>query len=249
MHVYIYDSFLNQKKYDNILTRVETRITDLGLNGKICRLGAMKSIKDMVEGELKRGATTIIAVGNDKTVSQVVNTMAPLNSTTPLGIIPIGRRENIISAALGIETAEEACETLSARRIEKLDLGTANNYYFLAGATIGGKGTILEIKSYSVEIMEEGEIKIINLPPSENFPANPQDGVLDLYIQTVGKKKFLFGKEKAAGQSVFPLKKLSVMNIKNQPLILDGTITVNTPIEIGVEKQRLNVIVGKGRKF
>ncbi len=34
MHVYVYDSFLNQKKYDRILARLETRITDLGLNGK-----------------------------------------------------------------------------------------------------------------------------------------------------------------------------------------------------------------------
>jgi len=42
MHVYVYDSFLNQKKYDRILARLETRITDLGLNGKISILLIMK---------------------------------------------------------------------------------------------------------------------------------------------------------------------------------------------------------------
>ncbi|MCK4553680.1 hypothetical protein KAU19_01815, partial [Candidatus Parcubacteria bacterium] len=64
MHIYIYDSYVNQKKYDKVLARIETRITDLGLNGKISRLGLMKNIPDLVYNELKRGVKTIIAVGN-----------------------------------------------------------------------------------------------------------------------------------------------------------------------------------------
>ena len=101
MHIYIYDSFVNQKKYDKILARIETRITDLELNGKISRLGVMKNIPDIVSNELKRGAKTIIAVGNDKTINQVINSLA--GSQVPLGIIPIGRENNQISFALGIE--------------------------------------------------------------------------------------------------------------------------------------------------
>ena len=58
MHVYIYDSFLGHKKFDNTLARIETRLTDLGLNGKISRMGAMKNIQSTVSNELKRGAKT-----------------------------------------------------------------------------------------------------------------------------------------------------------------------------------------------
>ena len=50
MHVYIYDSFLNHKKFEKIIARIETRVTDLGLNGKINRLvdhGIAIGIKDL----------------------------------------------------------------------------------------------------------------------------------------------------------------------------------------------------------
>ncbi len=264
MHVYIYDSFVNHKKYNNILARIETRLTDLGLNGKICRLGAMKNIREMVKSELSRGAKTIVAVGNDQTVSQVLNALAQstdpapyqktLNPTPPMGIIPVNGENNSIAAALGIGPGEEACETLSARRVEKLDLGMANDAYFLSTASITNQGTVVTIKNYSVELLEEGEINIINLPPKEMvLPReaifNPQDGFLDLLIQTKKNKKRLFAGAQEMSQSVFPVTLLSLSNDRGRPLLLDGSLEVRSPAEIKLIKKKLNIIVGKERNF
>ncbi|MCG2698372.1 hypothetical protein L6307_04800 [Candidatus Parcubacteria bacterium] len=249
MHVYIYDSFLNQKKYEKVTARIETRITDLGLNGKINRLGPMKNINDLISNELKRGAKTITAVGNDATVCRAINSMA--GSEVPLGIIPISKEKNSIAASLGIGLEEEACDVLSARRIIKLDLGKANNFYFLANASIANRGTTIEInKHYSIEILEDGEVGIVNLGADnkslpENINSNPQDGILELFIKTKQSKTFL---KKLTGQSIFPFKKLTIVN-RHHPVVLDGTIKINSPIEISVEKQALNVIVGKERGF
>lgn len=265
MHIYIYDSFVNQKKYDKILAMIETRITDLGLNGKISRLaplnnlpkqgkcptglGLMKNIPSLVENELKTGAKTIVAVGNDRTVSQVINSMAGNNAL--MGIIPIGKTNNLIAAGLGIESEEEACDILSARRIIKLDLGKANNQYFLTKAAIVNQGTVVEIdKNYSIEIMGHGEVNIINMSTdSDNLPKNvkfnPQDGILELFIKTKEHKNFL---KKITGQSIFPFKKLTAIN-KREPMILDGVLKIPAPVEISAAKQALNVIVGKERNF
>ena len=249
MHIYIYDSYVNQKKYDKVLARIETRITDLGLNGKISRLGLMKNIPDLVYNELKRGVKTIIAVGNDKTVNQVVNSLA--GSQVPLGIIPVGKDNNLISAALGIEPEEAACDILSARRIVSLDLGKANSQYFLTNASIDNKGTIVEMdKNYSIEIMEQGQVNIINLAAGnidlpKNAKFNPQDGVLELFISTRQSKHFL---KKIIGRSIFPFEKLTIIN-KREPIILDGVIKIPAPVEISVAGQMLNVIVGKERNF
>ncbi|MCK4554657.1 hypothetical protein KAU19_06910 [Candidatus Parcubacteria bacterium] len=249
MHIYIYDSFVNQKKYNKILARIETRITDLGLNGKISRLGLMKNIPDLVENELKRGAKTIIAVGNDKTVNQVINSLA--GGQIPLGIIPVGKDNNLIATALGIEPEEAACDILSARRIINLDLGKANNQYFLTNAVIDNQNTIIEMdKDYSIEIMEQGRVNIINLAARDmdlpkNAKFNPQDGVLELFISTKQSKYFL---KKIIGQSIFPFKKLTIIN-KRKPVILDGVIRIPAPVEISVAGQMLNVIVGKERGF
>lgn len=258
MHVYIYDSFLSHKKYENILARVETRLTDLGLNGKINRMGAMKNVKVSVENELKRGAKTIIAVGNDATIGQVVNAMAgagQIGRAIPLAVIPIGDKNNFIARSLGIPAEVEACDVLSARRIEKIDLGQANNYFFIADARIENRGTTIEMdKSYSIEIMGDGEVNIVNLADGKRpMPAqakfSPQDGILELFIRVKTKKGFLKLGAAETGESIFSLKKLTIHNNKNFPVILDGSVEIPTPAQIGILKQRLGVIVGKERRF
>ncbi|MDD5071669.1 MAG: diacylglycerol kinase family protein [Patescibacteria group bacterium] len=257
MHIYIYDEYVNTKKYDNALARVETRITDLGLNGKIIRLGLLRNINEAVENEIKRGAKTIIAVGNDKTVHKIINAIASAEinnqmiAETPLGIIPIGNLGNSIAETLGIGREEEAGDVLSARRIEKLDIAQAGNNYFVSQAQIASQGTTLEIgKDYSIEIMEPGEINIINLSTFSDLPEktkpNPKDGILELYIKTKGGRK-LTKLRPTANQSFFSLKKLTIINQK-YPLVLDNAVEVPTPAEISVNRS-LNVIVGKERRF
>ena len=249
MHVYIYDSFVNQKKHNKVLFRLETRLTDLGLNGKICRLGVMQSMASILESEIKQGAKTIVAVGNDATIHKVINGLADYN--VPLGFIPIGEENNLITNSLGIELEELACDVLSRRKIEKLDLGIANNFYFLSQASITTQSTLIEInKNYTIEITEKGEVNIINLVTNINLPANtkssPQDGKLELAINTQGTKKAFTSASK--NQSFFPFKKLTILN-KNHPLVLDKAVKIPAPVEISVIKKKISAIVGKGRNF
>mgnify|MGYP000966424279 FL=1 len=74
MHVYIYDEHLNKAKYNRAINRLEIRLTDLGLNGKIIRLGGIKNIKATIQNEIKLGAKTIVAVGNNQTVNKPIST-------------------------------------------------------------------------------------------------------------------------------------------------------------------------------
>jgi len=257
MHVYIYDDYVNKKKYENTLARLETRITDLGLNGKIVRLDVMKNIADAVEGEMRRGAKTIIAVGNDTTVNKVINAMInaepgnPSSSDIPLAIIPIGKENNDIASCLGISEGESAGDVLSARRIERLDVAQAGSYYFISSAKINSRDTVLDIeKDYSIEIIDPGEINIINLSTFSNLPQNalscPQDGLLELYIRNKGSRTITKFKPQET-TSLFSLKKL-VVNNKKFSLTIDNAQEVKMPAEISVTK-KINIIVGKDRHF
>lgn len=249
MNIFIYDSFLNQKKYDRLLARIETRITDLGLNGKISRLSLMRNIREIVNNELKQGAKTIIAVGNNKTINQIINSL--VGSPVPLGIIPIGQANNNIAKSLGIESVEAACDILSARLLARLDLGLANQTYFLGNATIANQGTVIDMsKNYTIETTAKGLIHLFNLAsPEIKLPSkvkfSPEDGILELVISARGNKKIF---SKPDDQSMFKIKKITINN-PGAALILDGSIPLNTPAEITVERQCLNVIVGKNRNF
>jgi len=249
MNVFIYDSFLNQKKYDRLLAKIETRITDLGLNGKISRLSLMRNINDTVKNELKRGAKTIIAVGNNATINQIINALT--GSAVPLGIIPIGEENNSIARGLGIASVDQACDTLSARLLARLDLGLANQTYFLSDATIANQGTVIDMSDdYTIEATKTGLTHVLNLAdPINKLPTkvkiSPDDGVLELVISAQSKKNIF---SKSDDQSIFKIKKVIINNPKTK-LILDGSVALDTPAVITIAKQALNVIVGKNRNF
>ncbi len=259
MHIYLYDTFVGQKKFDSVLARIETRTTDLGLNGKIVRMGVMNSVAETVANEIKKGAKTITAVGNNALVNKAINAIAGLSAknvlakNVPLGIIPVGKKDNTIAEYLGIPSEEAACDILSARRIEKLDLGKANDLYFLTYATITSLGTTIDIdQNYSIEIKGTGDISVVNLPTDIKMPpgskSNALDGVLELCIKTSGARKFLPISPQQNSASIFSFNKLSIIN-KNHPLIIDNSISVKTPVVLSLAKEKINVIVGKNRNF
>ena len=191
MHTYIYDSFVNQQKYNKIISNVEIRITDLGLNGKIVRLGLMSSLTNIIKNELNKNAKTIIVVGDNTILHQAINSIAKIKqeikTITPIAFIPIGKN-NSIADLLGLTSAENACNILSARRKETLDLGLINEHYFLTEAEISTENTIIKIdKNYSIKITKPGKIRIINIADKQKLPQriNPQanDNILELYIK------------------------------------------------------------------
>lgn len=244
MYVYIYDDYLSEGKYNRVIGRVETRLTDLGLSGKIIRLSGIKNIKGTIQSEIRLGAKTIIAVGNNQTINKVIGAMIEADAygdfqqKTLLGIIPIGD-DNSIAESFGIKNENEACNILLARRVEKIDLGLANNYYFLNQVSINSAGTSLKINDYELEIANRGKIQIINLLGDKNLSikSNPHDGLLDLYI-----------KNKKHDETFLRSKKIMINNQKEK-LLIDNVLTIDLPAEISVIKNKINIIVGKDRLF
>ncbi|MDD2353851.1 MAG: diacylglycerol kinase family protein [Patescibacteria group bacterium] len=243
MHVYIYDDYLNKTRYNKAINRMEIRLTDLGLNGKIIRLSGIKNIKSAIQNEMRLGAKTIVAVGNNQTVNRIMGAIieadiySDFQKNTLLGIIPIGN-DNSIATSFGIKNEEDACNILLARRIERIDLGLIGDYYFLNEVEVESRGTVINLKDYSLEIKDKGFIKIINLINDKNNPinSNPHDGKLDVYVVT-----------KKNTQSLMRLDKFEV--VSEHPIIVDGVIEVKSPVTISVAKNKLNVIVGKNRCF
>lgn len=265
MHVYIYDDFVNGKRYDAIRDKIETRITDLGLSGKIIRLGIMKDTFGAVRQEIKRGVKTIIAVGDNKIVNQTLNSILyseknNANLNIPLGIIPVGEKNNDIAHALGINSIDEACDIIAARRIKKLDVGLITSKksendkkekYFLSQIKIPSKKTVIEIdKNFSIENQKKGFFYITNLPTEENIlnkQSNPQDGVLELLTITAKEKKLLKN-QSFNTESLFPFKNITV-NSDYKELIINEDFKTTIPFDVSIVKNKINIIVGKDRNF
>ncbi len=245
MYYYIYDSFLNEKKYKNLLAKIEVRLTDLGINGKINRLSLLKNINQTVKEEVKRGIKTVVVVGNDKTLNQIINTLANLN--VAIGYIPVDN-QNRVAQLLGIPLGEAACDVLSARIIRRLDLGQVNNYYFLTCLELGGKDILLECdNNYFVNLDCNSVINISNLNFCYQHMAKPDDELLDLFVEV---KATGFWNKKQASLSNLRNKAIKITSGKTLPILInDEKRIIKTPAEVKIDSKKLRMIVGKKRPF
>lgn len=256
MYYYICDSFVNQKKYELTLHRIEGRLLELGINGRIEKLTLLKNLKELIEEGIKRDADTIVVIGDDKTVGKVISFLP--NFSVTLGIIPIGP-ENRIAQILGIPQGEMACDVLSARIIEKIDLGKINNNYFISSLEIPfSNEVIIECNNYSISTLSNSnKINICNFGnifDNKLFKKlyNPKDGKLEIVISpNANSSRFLnLLKRQFAKDSVFPIKKAKIKCLKEcLPVIADGEVIVKTPVSVEVMPKKLKIIVGKNRMF
>ncbi len=264
MYYYIYDQFLSHKKYDKVLAQIESKITDLGIKNRIIKMSILKSVSELVTDALRKGAQTIVVAGNNQTVHQIVNLVAGKDIT--LGIIPIGNA-NSIANFLGITDPLEACEIVSARKIETINLGEINNDFFIDNIKILDTNLKVECDNkYNVSTLSINHlIGIYNFAPQVdlNFKSSkqlfsPKDNFLEVVVEPKDKKtlhkilKPLLGKSsKKIADSVFRSKKIIIKSQAEKPgnVIVDNFKTLKTPLAIRISDKKLRIIVGKNRKF
>jgi hypothetical protein len=237
MYAYIYDSFTNDAKYGRLLYKIEKRLTDLGLNGKIIRLGVSKNIKVAIDDEIRQGTKTIIAVGDDATVAQAVNAIAGNQSDEKdqitLGIIPVAEKNNKLASTFGIKSISSACEILLSRRLNIFQLAQINQGYFLFKAVLSAPETVLEIdKTYVVQNTKPVAIEIAN------SPVWPEEKISEKKL-----KLRVYNKE---GESLFFIKELLIVN-KDLIVSTDDSFNIKTPARIKLSDRRIRIIVGKDR--
>ncbi len=243
MYFYVYDAFLNHKKYDKLLADIEARLIHIGINGKIHRLSILTNIKGTIQDGFRHGAKTIVVLGNDQTFSQAANTVIHFPHGV-LGFIPIGNpEENLIAKHLSIPLGLAACDTLSARIVEHLPLGCINNQYFLLWARILSAGVDLFCdEKYHLSLFKNsGSLQIFNSP----FAPNKQQSQGDVLYTVVETQNLGFFSQRKANTTFLPNKKIQVTAPESVQVLVDDYHTINTPVTIEVAHEKLPLIVGK----
>ncbi len=242
MYLYIYDECVQDKKHLRDIALVENRLTDLGIAGKIIRMALFRQAGEQVRDEARRGASTVVVVGNDKTLCQILD--AAVDVDLPLGIIPIGPG-NRFSQLLGIPASVAACDVLSARMIERIDTGLINGKRFIGEVRVQHpEATLTCGGTYRVSPESGGQIDIRNLGGEE--VADPQDGFLEARIE-VSKRRGVFGKQLHATK--IPLRFASIDAPTNMNAYCDGQLVQGQHFAISIEPLKLKVITGRERMF
>ncbi|MFA5248318.1 MAG: hypothetical protein WC415_03665 [Patescibacteria group bacterium] len=235
MYIYVFDDFTQQNKYQKSIQQISKRLTDLGLNGKIIQLGISKNISSSIEDEIRRGAKTIVAVGNDQTTLKTLNAIAMSQSDEKhclcLGVIPLEPRESHLSELLGISNINDACEILLARRLKIFNAAAFGQNFFLFRAAAPADGLLLDLdKNFIVQPAKDEIVEIIN-DPNKDWQ---------------GDKKLVLKIKHKNSESLFSFREAIAVNQKT-PIILDGSLPIALPARISMEGQKIKIIVGKGR--
>lgn len=250
MYCYVYDDFVSEKRHEKELARIEHRLTDLGISGKVIRLALFRNAEEMIRDEITRGATTVVAIGNDDTVRKVIDVVA--DSGVVFALIPLGPN-NTLATALGVPEGLSACDTLSARIVETLDVGTINGKRFVGGVSVPNFRAELMCDDgrYKIVPNRAGLLEILNISTSrlpEAIVANPHDGRLEAVLRVSVPKGWMQFRHET-GESVVPFEALAIRSDHPISAFADGEELTGTRFDIGVEPGRFKVVIGRSRQF
>ncbi len=254
MYVYIYDNFLRAKKYASVVKAMEVNLTDYGIAGKILRLNNYIDAKPIIDDEIKRGAKTIVMVGNDQTFGHILSRAATCECS--FGFLPVGPN-NSIAEVLGIPVGVDACEVLSRRRKERLDVGWMNNRYFVSQLhVLPAKVEVFYDERFRVTTNDKMEVVVCNLQPffwkfnkkdTDLRVVHPQDGKLEAFLRPLTKTSW-WGYT-YEDPSIFPFEEMEIRGEEPFAVEADGKVTKEIKVKIKLAHSKIDMIVGRNRKF
>lgn len=244
-YLYVYDQELGHPRFHKLLSRLETRLLELGIKGRTVRLTPLKNLREVAQEALTQGIQTIVAVGGDQTLSSVVTAVASLSAGVTVGYVPTDS-SSTLARVLGIPPADGAVEVLSARIVKQVDVGQVNGSYFIDSASITEPETCsVSLSSFELRAERGSTLCVCNVGlgtlPKGSSLFDPADGKLNLVSVP----------PRGRGQSTqLPLTSATVRTDSDTAsVILDGSVVQKMPAKISVCKLSLRVIVGADRLF
>ncbi|MFA5197493.1 MAG: diacylglycerol kinase family protein [Patescibacteria group bacterium] len=146
MYYYIINPAAGGGRINKIQEKLKERLSELGIAGEFEKSTGPADIPKLTKIAISKGFKTIVAVGGDGTINEVINSLDNKEGVA-LGIIPTGNT-NELANLLGIHDWQSACAILAARKIEKVDLGKIDGNVFVTSASIGFDNVVYDLKRY-----------------------------------------------------------------------------------------------------
>lgn len=249
-YAFVYDEVLNERRYERQLSALEARLTTLGLSGRTIRLAMFRSAKDAIEGLVRHGVSTIVIIGNDRTLDKVMWFLPDLDVT--LGYLPVFGPSDV-GIPLGIPSGVDACDVLAARIVETIDVGICEDRYFLTEAKITNTIAAVNIEGrFSLSTMHGGTIIVRNLD-IRNADGEIRNDVKDGLLEVIVKPKDVgapsrWGRKKAQVTKMY-MRHGEIVSPDPVDLQIDGHVTNGFHFRFKIAPRALKVIAGRTRRL
>ncbi|MBC1552990.1 diacylglycerol kinase [Listeria booriae] len=137
----IYNPVAGQRKFQKLMPVAEQILGDAGYDVTLIpTTEEAKSATKIAKQGAKDGFEVIVAAGGDGTVNDVVNGLMQVATPPIFGVLPVGTTNDFARALQMAKDPIDALNIMAARNTVAVDVGKANNDYFINNAA-GGKIT------------------------------------------------------------------------------------------------------------
>ena len=133
MYYYIINPTAGNDRIRHLQDKLREMLRSGGIDGEFAKTTSPGDATRLAQHAIDKGYTTLVAVGGDGTVNEVIN---GVNGNVAVGIIPIGHT-NAVAAQLGITSWEQACHCLAERRLSEYSLIAAGQNLFISTLNLG----------------------------------------------------------------------------------------------------------------
>ena len=243
MYFYIYDDFVSTPKLQVRLSEIESKLALLDIKGPVSRLHTLTNIKEIVKRAVLRGATTIIVVGDDRTLLKILNALP--DKKIVIGLIAVGPQITL-AKRLHVETAKAGIEAAAGRKLINVNTGTVNKKAFLQTVAITA-GPFTAILDGTLTIKAEHSQSILTVV-NPQLAFSPDDASV-LEAELVPQKgRWSVGKVRNEQISKLNFRKLVLKSQTPMSAVIDGTDTIEDKmITIDLVPNTAKLIVGRER--
>lgn len=143
MHIaVIYNPVAGSGKRSNRAQRLIDELRAQGHQISVYQTGKPGDATDLAQQAISDGAETVVAVGGDGTVNEVIQGM--VGSEVPMAVYPAGTTNVWCKQVRMPSNPRRAVKVIAAAPRQKIDLGRANDRYFLLMTGIGLDGEITQ---------------------------------------------------------------------------------------------------------
>ncbi len=133
----IYNSGAGQSKFQYFLDSIIEKFMQSDIEVTVFRAGENTNLYEFLKDIDKDDVYAIVVAGGDGTINRVVNIMMQNNIKTTLGIIPAGTSNDFARHIKMPNNFSECISKILAGNIQKVDVGKANDKYFINVCSAG----------------------------------------------------------------------------------------------------------------
>lgn len=224
--------------------KVKNILGNLGIAGETVTPSPARTVEELASLGIVKGYSTIVAVGSEKIVNTIVNTMINQteNKDVVLGIIPEDY-DSVLAKKIRVKSLEDACNALKMRKLETTDACFIEpNKYFLTEAEISSSKPI-DAYLITPQIKAGVVLNHLFIRPGLEIEVLDSSG-------TSSPGSFLnrlFGKKETTnGRSYFRTKQIKIdAPDGGVPVKVENEVIAKTPIVAHNRSKALKIIVAR----